>query len=85
MSRMIPFPKKPVVPLEPISILDIVTEIYTVNADGTPIVVDLIMLRKVLEGNISPSALNDDVLRFLLHGSMGSLLKQISEQVEKIF
>lgn len=85
MSKMINFPKKPVVVLEPIPILDIIGEVYTVNADGTLLTIDLIMLDKVLKGNISPSALDDDVLRFLLRGSMNSLLKDISEQMGQIF
>lgn len=86
MSKMINFPKK-VVTLEqpPIPLLDMVSEVYVSNGEGTMVMIDLALLDKVLKGNISPSILNDDVLRVLLQGSLDGLLKQISSQLDNLF
>lgn len=86
MSKMINFPKKPVILEQPeVPLLDVVNEVYTVNPDGTLLTIDLATLDKVLNGKVSPTVLSDDVLRFLLKGSVDNILKEVAQQLNKLF
>lgn len=86
MSKMINFPKKPVILEQPeVPLLDVVSEVYTVNPDGTLLTIDLVTLDKVLNGKVSPTVLSDDVLRFLLKGSVDNILKEVAQQLNKLF
>lgn len=85
MSKVIKFPKREEVVIDPLELLNSVDLIHTVKSDGTLITVDMVTLKKVIDGKMPPSILGDDVIRALLYDGVCNVVRTLSEQIDNIF
>lgn len=85
MSKVIKFPKREEVVIDPLELLNSVDLIHTVKADGTILTVDMPTLKKVIDGKMPPSMLSDDVVRALLYDGVCNIVKNLSQQIDNIF
>ena len=85
MSKVIKFPKREEVVIDPLELLNSVDLIHTVKADGTVLTVDMPTLKKVIDGKMPPSMLSDDVVRALLYDGVCNIVKNLSQQIDDIF
>lgn len=85
MSKVISFPKKEKHIPDPLELLNSVDMLHTVKADGTVLTVDMLTLKKVIDGKMPPSMLGDEVLRALLYDGVCNIVKNLSQQIDNIF
>lgn len=85
MSKVIKFPKREEVVIDPLELLNSIDLIHTVKADGTILTVDMPTLKKVIDGKMPPSMLSDDVVRALLYDGVCNIVKNLSQQIDNIF